>query len=137
MGSNIIGLCLTTLICSEQTLLRVIQAKFSLCQYIPLVPIKYLKQRTFCLMSGFTDAELMLMFIDDLLTSVVQACAFCYRHGAACTLFTSQFNYSNPIAQLVYKHINTLDIPANRKMACRNVSTSFYSFYGGKICANM
>ncbi len=29
-------------------------------------------------MSGFTDAELMLMFIDDLLTSVVQACTFCF-----------------------------------------------------------
>ncbi len=28
-------------------------------------------------MSEFTDAELMLMFIDDLLTSVVQACTFC------------------------------------------------------------
>lgn len=29
-------------------------------------------------MSGFTDAALMLMFIDDLLTTVVQECVFCF-----------------------------------------------------------
>lgn len=29
-------------------------------------------------MPGFTDAALMLKFIDDLLTPVVQACTFCF-----------------------------------------------------------